>query len=250
MAVACGPGARSSRLSRTRWSLRYRKRSRFQSQQPWTCQRPLAPWQPKARSAAHERAKDASWSITSVTAEARHIVKMTRVSEPVAPDDPTRVVVQDTPSHRVDAGAAWGTLIHGLLEHAMRFEHATREDLRRLAVWLSMEEPKLRTVIDEALDTVERVRRADFWKAAQSNEHSVETPFMVANGRDLRAGVIDLIHRDGDAWVITDYKTDVDASVEAAKVYALQLESYKKALIACGLDVKAAEIASVRRSDG
>ena len=26
----------------------------------------------------------------------------------------------DTPSHRADAGMAWGTLIHGLLEHAMR----------------------------------------------------------------------------------------------------------------------------------
>ena len=63
---------------------------------------------------------------------------------------------------------AWGTLIHGLLEHAMRHPAATRDDLRRLAMWLTVEEPQLRAVIDEALDTVERAARADFWQRAQS----------------------------------------------------------------------------------
>ena len=101
-------------------------------------------------------------------------------------------------------------------------------------------------MIDEALDTVERVRKADFWKAAQANEHSVETPFMVGTGRELRAGVIDLIHRERDGWVITDYKTDVDASVETTNVYAAQLESYKKALTACGVPVTRVDIAPVR----
>ena len=44
-------------------------------------------------------------------------------------------------------------------------------------MWLTVEEPQLRAVIDEALDTVERAARADFWSAAQSHVHSVETPF-------------------------------------------------------------------------
>ena len=44
---------------------------------------------------------------------------------------------------------AWGTLIHGLLEHAMRHPNATRDDLKRLAMWLTVEEPQLRAVIDE-----------------------------------------------------------------------------------------------------
>ena len=52
------------------------------------------------------------------------------------PDDPTQVVTADTPARRADAGMAWGTLIHGLLEHAMRHKDASREDLRRLA-WLA-----------------------------------------------------------------------------------------------------------------
>ena len=73
----------------------------------------------------------------------------------------------DTPAHRADAGQAWGTLIHGLLEHAMRHKAATRDDLRRLAMWLTVEEPQLRPVIDEALDTVERTARAEFWQLAQ-----------------------------------------------------------------------------------
>ena len=94
-----------------------------------------------------------SWSVTSVTAEAHHIARMVRSAEPAA-DDPTQVVRKDTPAHRADAGQAWGSLIHGLLEHAMRHPGATREDLRRLAMWLTVEEPQLRSVLDKALDTV------------------------------------------------------------------------------------------------
>src|SRR4030095_7422412 len=101
--------------------------------------------------------------------EARHVAKMARAAEPVDADDVTRVVVPDTPSHRADAGAAWGTLIHGLLEHAMRHEHATREDLCRLAMWLTVEEPQLRAVIDEALDTVQAVASGAFWAEAKAS---------------------------------------------------------------------------------
>jgi ATP-dependent exoDNAse (exonuclease V) beta subunit len=199
------------------------------------------------RTAASERAQEQSWSITSVTAEAKHIAKMARAAEPVSADDPTRVVVPDTPSHRADAGMAWGTLIHGLLEHAMRHEHATRDELRRLAMWLTVEEPQLRVVIDEALDTVERVRKTTEWKAAQASEHSAEVPFMFDDGRGLLAGVIDLMNCDGEAWTITDYKTDVSTDVEKQNAYAYQLESYKKALSACGLTVADAKIAPVRQ---
>jgi hypothetical protein len=112
------------------------------------------------RDAAHDRAGVPSWSATSVTTEARHIAKIAR-SAVGDVDDPTRVVVGDTPSHRADAGMAWGTLIHGLLEHAMRHNDATREDLRRLAMWLTVEEPELRSAINEALDTVEHAAKSD-----------------------------------------------------------------------------------------
>jgi hypothetical protein len=73
--------------------------------------------------------KQPSWTITSVTAESRHVARMSVSAEPVADDDPTRVLAQNTSGHRADAGLAWGTLIHGLLEHAMRHASTTREDL-------------------------------------------------------------------------------------------------------------------------
>ncbi len=75
---------------------------------------------------------------------------------------------------------AWGTLIHGLLEHAMRFPKSTPADLRRLAMWLTVEEPQLRPVIDEAIVTVQRVARAAFWAEAKAGEHSEEAPFTTA----------------------------------------------------------------------
>ena len=174
------------------------------------------------------------------------MVRMTRVLDPAADDDPTKVVTADTPSHRADAGMAWGSLIHGLLEHAMQHPKATREDLRRLAMWLTVEEPQLRRVLDTALDTVERVRHGDFWKDAEAADHATEVPFMIATERNrVLAGVIDLIHTTPDGWMITDYKTDADGTPEKAQAYARQLESYQKALAACGLRVGGATLASV-----
>ena len=142
-----------------------------------------------ALSAAHDLVREPSWSITSVTAEARHIARMTRSADAAA-DDPTRVVGTDTPAHRADAGIAWGTLIHGLLEHAMRQQDATSDDLRRLGMWLTVEEPQLREVLDLAVDTVLQVSKADFWDEARKSEHSVETPFAFATrpGVDAHRG--------------------------------------------------------------
>ena len=184
-----------------------------------------------------------SWSITSVTAEARHVARMVPAAESGVEGDATRVVAQDTPSHRADAGLAWGTLIHGLLEHAMRHQGATRDDLRRLAMWLTVEEPQLRAVVEEALDTIERAVRADFWPLAQSRVHSVETPFTVADSGRLTNGVIDLLFESDAGWQVVDYKTD--RSLEDDR-YAGQLEGYRTALQETGCAVAGANLLHVR----
>ena len=62
------------------------------------------------RAHAARRATEPSWSITSVTAEARHIAKMTRAEDAGALTIRRGSSVPDTPSHRADAGIAWGTL--------------------------------------------------------------------------------------------------------------------------------------------
>jgi ATP-dependent helicase/nuclease subunit A len=186
------------------------------------------------RVAAHDRVRSPSWSTSSVTSEARHIPKIVRAEEPAA-DDPTRVVSTDTPSRRADAGVLWGTLVHGLLEHAMRHKSATRDDLRRLAMWWTIEQPELRTVIDEALDTVEAVSGAEFWKEARASaECHEETPFGMrvegAASAKVLTGAIDLVYRTDDGWHLLDYKTDtrgLDADLRAK--YGPQIDGYEKA---------------------
>jgi ATP-dependent helicase/nuclease subunit A len=185
------------------------------------------------RAQAHARVNQPSWAVTSVTEEARHIARMTR-SVDASADDPSKVVVADTPSHRADAGQAWGTLVHGLLEHAMRHREGTREDLRRLAMWLTVEEPLLRAVIDEALDTVQAVASGAFWAEAKaSRECHEEAPFSVLDDREgvptVLTGVIDLVHRAGGGWKIVDYKTDRDGAEGLSAKYAGQIAEYERA---------------------
>jgi ATP-dependent helicase/nuclease subunit A len=196
-----------------------------------------------ARVAAGGGVNSPSWSITSVTAEAKHIAMTAAAGDPAATDDATTVVRQDTPSHRADAGMAWGTLIHGLLEHAMRHQNASREDLRRLAMWLTVEEPQLRTVIDEAIDAVERVAKAGFWSMAQTHARSVETPFTVKDDRRLTNGVIDLLFDSEAGWQVVDYKTDRKLSDGK---YEAQLQAYRQALRQVGCRVAGTSIVNVR----
>jgi ATP-dependent helicase/nuclease subunit A len=184
--------------------------------------------------AAHSRVRSPSWSTSSVTSEARHVPKIVR-AEDAAADDPTRVVSTDTPSRRADAGMLWGTLVHGLLEHAMRHKTATRDDLRRLAMWLTIEEPELRAVIDDALDTVQAVSGAEFWKEARTSaECHEETPFgMRIEGEavmKLLSGAIDLVYRTGEGWHLLDYKTDTHGSdADLRAKYGPQIDAYEKA---------------------
>jgi ATP-dependent helicase/nuclease subunit A len=200
----------------------------------------------QTRAAAHGRARQASWSISSVTADMPHVTRITRSTEP-ASDDPTKVVGTDTPAHRADAGMAWGSLIHGLLEHAMRHHGATRDDLRRLATWLTVEEPQLRASIDDAIETVLRVARAEFWQEAKAGEHSEETPFMVRyEGDALTNGVIDLLFNSDKGWRVRDYKTDVALDATA---YEGQLGAYRKALQKMSCKVADAALVHVRSED-
>lgn len=188
----------------------------------------------EASTVAHERARQPSWSAVSVTSETHHTVKAATEGDDEA-HDPTRAVSADTSSRRADAGMAWGTLIHGLLEHAMRHKTATREDLRRLAMWLTLEEPQLRGVIDEALNTVHAVARAEFWNEARAaTEAHEETPFgMSVTGdviHNVLSGTIDLVYRAAEGWVLVDYKTDTDASFADLRArYGTQIDTYSNA---------------------
>jgi ATP-dependent helicase/nuclease subunit A len=193
---------------------------------------------------AQDRARAASWSITSVTADAHHITKMTRATD-ASVDDPTKVVSQATPAHRADAGMAWGALIHGLLEHAMRHKGATRDDLHRLAIWLTVEEPQLRPVLDLALLTVYAVAESPFWGTAAETEHATEVPFAVCpRSSEVLTGAMDLVFKEEPHWRVVDYKTDV-SDVDGVAGYQRQLDLYKEALGLLGMHA-VAELRPVR----
>jgi len=206
----------------------------------------------EAREKAHAAAREASWAASSVTGDAKHIAKLARDAEGAA-DDPTRVVTADTRERRADAGMAWGTLVHGLLEHAMRHEKVSDEDLRRLAMWLTVETPELRPIIDEAIATVNEVMQSDFWKTAKSADHLVETPFAVrTNKRGVLFGMIDLMFKPDGKWRLVDYKTDATMPPAGAggDAYAHQLKAYEDAMKSFELPVAGAVLHSVRRGSG
>jgi ATP-dependent helicase/nuclease subunit A len=197
---------------------------------------------------AHSRVSQPSWKVTSVTAEARHIARITH-SFVISADDPSKVVTTDTPAHRADAGQAWGTLIHGLLEHAMRHKNSTADDLRRLGVWLTVEEPQLRPVLDLAVSTVLQVSKADFWDEAKKSDRSVETPFAFTEGPGaILTGVIDLLFGHDGRWRIIDYKTDVALS-DLGAVYQAQLKMYENALASVGLQDVTSTIQPVKSAN-
>ena len=205
-----------------------------------------------AAAAAHDRARLASWSAPSVTAETKRFPRVSPTSDDGAPDDPTGVMASESSSRRADAGLAWGTLVHGLLEHAMRHASATRDDLRRLALWLTMEEPQLRVLIDRALDTVDTVKAAGFWSDARASaERHEEAPFSRlqpdADVPNVLSGTIDLVYRDGDEWRIVDYKTDADgADADLSVRHRAQLAAYEGAWGAVALAPVQARIVGAR----
>jgi len=174
-----------------------------------------------AREARLETLRAPSWQVESVTGTAHRA-------------GPYGHPLQEGRTREPDTGMAWGSLIHFLLEHAMRGPQRDRAHLERLATWFAFDKTELRRVIPEALDTVERVMAAAFWEEAMAAaERAVEVPFAVrveAAGAVPRLlhGVIDLAFKTADGWTLIDYKTDqLGAGIEAlAAHYAPQIRAY------------------------
>jgi len=95
----------------------------------------------------------------------------------------------------------------------MRHVNTTSEDLQRLGMWLIVEEPQLRQVLDVTVETVLAVSKLDFWDEAKKSECSVETPFaFVKSPGVILNGVIDLLFGHEKHWPIIDYKTTLDST--------------------------------------
>ncbi len=173
------------------------------------------------REARLETLRAPSWQVESVTGTAHRA-------------GPYGHPLQEGKTREPDTGMAWGSLIHFLLEHAMRGPQRDRAHLDRLAAWFAFDKPELRRVIPEALDTVERVMLTEFWREAMAaEERAVEVPFAVRVEQGgavprLVHGVIDLAFKTAGGWTLIDYKTDELApGTEAlAARYAPQIQAY------------------------
>jgi ATP-dependent helicase/nuclease subunit A len=162
-----------------------------------------------------------SWQVESVTGTAHRA-------------GPYGHALQEGRTREPDTGMVWGSLIHFMLEHAMRGPQRDRAHLERMANWFAFDKPEVRRVIPEALDTVERVMTAPFWqKAMAAEERAVEVPFAVrvdgpGAAPRLLYGVIDLAFKTTDGWTLIDYKTDqLGAGVDVLTVqYAPQIRAY------------------------
>lgn len=173
------------------------------------------------RAARLETLRAPSWQVESVTGTAHRA-------------GPYGHPLQEGRTREPDTGLAWGSLIHFLLEHAMRGPQRERAHLERLATWFAFDKPELRRVIPEALDTVAGVMTAEFWQQAlAAEERAAEVPF-AARVEEAGAvprllhGVIDLAYRTAAGWTLIDYKTDQLApGLDAlAARYAPQIRAY------------------------
>jgi ATP-dependent helicase/nuclease subunit A len=131
-------------------------------------------------------------------------------------------------------GTEWGTVIHLLMETAVRHPEA---DLLKLArESLAEQDDVLVARAEEAVALVERVRSSKLWeRVAASQRRLVEVPFetlwpLNPNAGELPTvvrGVIDLIFREADGWVIVDYKTHAAAShTNIVEEYGNQVRLY------------------------
>lgn len=111
-------------------------------------------------------------------------------------------------------GVEWGTVIHLLLETAMKHPHA---DIQSLAATALSDQGLDASMAEEAVATTRAVIASELWqRASQATERLVEVPFqklIEVDGPDgpvrtVLRGIIDLAFREPSGWVIVDYKSD------------------------------------------
>lgn len=131
-----------------------------------------------------------------------------------------------------ELAADLGVIMHSLLEAAY-----DEEQLTALARQLLPEHGLSVDMAEVLAAKAVRVRKSALWKRAETALHCFrEVPFTVTGDEDgtvLQRGVIDLVFKENDGWIIVDYKSDhisKYADIQAAaKRHAPQLNAYAKA---------------------
>ncbi len=173
-----------------------------------------------------------SWK-TAVNNIAQHWEKVTAVTYQIGAAKELSRTPHPSVSSAGGLGPDWGSLIHTLLELAVKNPQA---DLHTAAIAQIEEYEDLdRNLIPYAVEVVESVLRSDIWaRARRSSRCLAEVPFhMVQESAEgipsILRGQVDLVFEERDGWVIVDYKTDhaLESELPAlAEYYRPQLENY------------------------
>ncbi|MHC4128246.1 MAG: UvrD-helicase domain-containing protein [Planctomycetota bacterium] len=129
-------------------------------------------------------------------------------------------------------GTEWGSVIHTLLEAAA----GPAEDLDALARAALADVELDPARAGEAVALVQQVLASDLWARSRAGEPRLtEVPLQTlkrAEGEEPEAiirGVIDLVFREPEGWVIVDYKTDRGPVDDLVDRYAPQVQAYAEA---------------------
>lgn len=122
-------------------------------------------------------------------------------------------------------GASWGTVVHKALEYCGR---GKRDKLEILAKKLLDEESLSHGEIPRLIKTVDAVMESGIWKRmAKAKEKYFEIPFSVMKDNTIISGIMDLVFKEDDGWVVIDYKTDdFDVDLKKKSIYEQQIEIY------------------------
>jgi len=120
-------------------------------------------------------------------------------------------------------GLRWGSVIHLLLQAAMREPGG---DLNAVALSALRASELDAALASEAVAVAQRVMKSALWKRARAARQCLtEVPLVVAMPDGLVRGVIDLAFAEKDGWVLVDYKTDRTEGL--LEKYRPQLETYR-----------------------
>jgi ATP-dependent helicase/nuclease subunit A len=175
-----------------------------------------------------QAARSSRWSAAAIPTTA--IATVTAWAHAVGPR---------APSAAEDArGPAWGRVLHGLLEAAMRDGAA---DLTLLAANHLREEELAADLLPEVLRVAASVTSSELWKRAKrASRRFVEIPFEILVPREelripdgpadvLLKGAMDLVFEEKNEWFIVDWKSDaVGANLQGLIAhYAPQVRVYR-----------------------
>lgn len=138
-------------------------------------------------------------------------------------------------------GLRWGSVIHSILQTILQSDI---EDLVATAKSALREKDVDIGLAETAVETIKSIIKSDFWQRAINSQYRLtEVPFqLLLDKKDkmekpvVLRGVIDLVFKENDGWVLIDYKTDLvgkDNLEDLVRRYTPQVRIYADAWKRC-----------------